>query len=247
MKLTNIRQYISQLNWLVVIFTLLVFAGLIKLGLWQSSRAVEKEERLARIATYQTQQALSVEQLIELKNNESDLNDIPVKLSGTFNQNKVFLLDNQTHNGRLGYRVLQFLDMGEQTVLVNLGWVQGYIERARLPEIKALSGEHDITGNVRIIDKGILLTEQVFDNVEWPLRIQQIELDKFSQLIEQKLLPFVVYLDKKETVGFEKNWRPIVMPPEKHRAYAFQWFSLAAAWLLLMISASVWFYKNNNK
>ncbi len=247
MKLTNIRQYINQLNWLVVIFTLLVFAGLIKLGLWQSSRAIEKEQRLARISTYQTQQALSVEQLIELENNESDLNDIPVKLSGVFNQDKVFLLDNQTHNGRLGYRVLQFFEMGEQTVLVNLGWVQGYIERNRLPEIKAISGKHEITGNVRIIDKGILLTEQVFDDVEWPLRIQQIELDKFSQLIEQKLLPFVVYLDKKETVGFEKNWRPIVMPPEKHRAYAFQWFSLALAWLLLMVSASVWFYKNNNK
>jgi cytochrome oxidase assembly protein ShyY1 len=27
------------------------------------------------------------------------------------------------------------------------------------------------------------------------------------------------------------------MPPEKHRAYAFQWFCLAIAWVMLMIWA----------
>ena len=51
-------------------------------------------------------------------------------------------------------------------------------------------------------------------------------------------MPFVVYLDENEALGFVKNWTPIVMPPEKHRAYAFQWFSLAVAWLSLMIWAS---------
>ena len=53
MKLTQLRLYISQLNWLMVLFTLLVFGGLIKLGLWQSDRAVEKEQRIATIASYQ--------------------------------------------------------------------------------------------------------------------------------------------------------------------------------------------------
>jgi cytochrome oxidase assembly protein ShyY1 len=60
-------------------------------------------------------------------------------------------------------------------------------------------------------------------------------------------LPFVVYLDKTESVGYEKNWQPIVMPPEKHRAYAFQWFSLALAWILLMIWASIKFSRNSEE
>ena len=73
--------------------------------------------------------------------------------------------------------------------------------------------------------------------MSWPLRVQQIELDKFSLIINRTLLPFVVYVDKNAAIGFEKNWQPIVMPPEKHRAYAFQWFSLAIAWMLLMLWA----------
>ncbi|MDG1750878.1 MAG: SURF1 family protein [Thalassotalea sp.] len=249
MKFADFREYINQLNWFVVIFTLLVFGGLIKLGLWQTSRAVEKEQRLFRISQYKTQDALSLTEVLSLQQVNENINDLPILLNGTFDENKLFLLDNQTHKGRLGYRALQVLVTDKTAVLVNLGWVEGFIDRSKLPGVKAISGEHTVNGHIRLVEKGIVLSEQNFVNPMWPLRIQTIEIDKFSALIEQKLLPFVVYLDTNESLGFEKNWRPIVMPPEKHRAYAFQWFSLAAAWLILMISASVWFTKNrpNNK
>ena len=90
------------------------------------------------------------------------------------------------------------------------------------------------------------LQAQNLANPSWPLRVQQIELDKFSPLITKKLLPFVVYLDKTEAIGYKKNWQAIVMPPEKHRAYAFQWFSLALAWISLMIWAAIKMSKNQN-
>jgi surfeit locus 1 family protein len=138
------------------------------------------------------------------------------------------------------------LMVDKQNVLVNLGWVQGSINRQELPKIKPLSGEHSIHGNVRLIEVGIQLQEQVFSDVQWPLRIQQVELDKFSTLINRQLLPFVIYLDVDEKIGFEKNWQPIVMPPEKHRAYAFQWFSLAIAWFILMVWAKFFAKKNDN-
>ncbi len=244
MKLANFREYISQLNWLIVVFTLLVFSGLIKLGLWQTARALEKEQRIARINQYQSQNALSLPEIISLQKSNENINDLPVMLAGSFDNEKLFLVDNQTHKGRLGYRVLQIFQINEIAVLINLGWVEGFIDRSKLPEIIAITGQHEIKGNIRIVEKGIVLNEEEFVNPQWPLRVQTIEIDKFSALIEQKLLPFVVYLDTKESLGFEKNWRPIVMPPEKHRAYAFQWFSLATAWLVLMISASVWFVRN---
>jgi len=244
MTLANFKEYLSQLNWLVVLFTLLVFSGLIKLGIWQSDRAIEKEQRISRIATYQTKEALTIEQINALQSANEDINDLPIRLSGFFNAKKVFLIDNQTNKGRLGYRVLQSLQLEKVSVLVNLGWVEGFIDRGKLPNVEALSGQHDVIGNIRLIEKGMTLSEENYQAPSWPLRVQQVELDKFSQLIDEKLLPFVIYLDKNERIGFEKNWRPIVMPPEKHRAYAFQWFSLAFAWMVLMISASIWFYKN---
>ena len=155
-------------------------------------------------------------------------------------------MDNQPDEGRLGYRVYQVMTTNDYAVLVNLGWVQGSIDRNVLPAVTAMTGQYVITGHVREVEVGMQLQAQNLANPSWPLRVQQIELDKFSPLITKKLLPFVVYLDKTEAIGYKKNWQAIVMPPEKHRAYAFQWFSLALAWISLMIWAAIKMSKNQN-
>jgi cytochrome oxidase assembly protein ShyY1 len=239
MNLVLIQHKLKQLNWPMVIFTMLVFSLLIKLGFWQIERAFEKEQRQQRIKTLSQRNALSLEQILALKGLQDGINDLPIEVSGNFDSDKVFLLDNQPDKGRLGYRVYQIIESNGAAILVNLGWVQGSIDRSVLPEILPVSGQHTITGHVREIEVGIQLQAQNFTDSNWPLRVQQIEIDKFSQLINKKLLPFVVYLDKKESIGYKKNWQPIVMPPEKHRGYAFQWFSLALAWISLMIWAAI--------
>ncbi|OUR60722.1 hypothetical protein A9Q74_12190 [Colwellia sp. 39_35_sub15_T18] len=243
-------SYFNKFNWLWLVATVLVFSALVKLGFWQGARALEKEQRLLNIEKLTTQKAISLAQVVALANKNNvyaDINDFPVFIAGEFDKNQVFLLDNQVSKGRLGYRAYQVAVTGNYAVLVSLGWVQGSISRQELPEVAALDGQHQFNGNVRLIEVGILLQEQEFAQVQWPLRVQQIELDKFSALIGHQLLPFVVYLDKNELLGFEKNWQPIVMPPEKHRAYAFQWFSLALAWLLLMLWAKFGANVNNDK
>lgn len=242
--------YFNKLNLLWLVFTVLVFSVLVKLGLWQSARALEKEQRLLQIEKLSTQNPITIDQLLKLSNTSgsfTNINDVPVVINGKFNNQQVFLLDNQVNKGRLGYRVYQVAQMLEHSILVSLGWIQGSKNRDEIPSVAGLNGQHKFQGNIRLIEKGIVLQEQMFTEVNWPLRVQQIELDKFSAIINQKLLPFVVYLDKNEVIGFEKNWQPIVMPPEKHRAYAFQWFSLAAAWLLLMLWAKFGTDKSHNK
>jgi cytochrome oxidase assembly protein ShyY1 len=245
MNSESLQHKLKQLNWLIVIFTMLVFLLLIKLGFWQVDRALEKEQRQQRISELSQQQALSLTQVLALKDLQDGINDLPIQFAGEFVGDKVFLLDNQPDKGRFGYRVYQIIESGGHAVLVNLGWVQGSIDRNVLPEITAITGQKVINGHVREIEVGIQLQAQNLANPSWPLRVQQIELDKLSQLIDKKLLPFVVYLDKKESIGYKKNWQPIVMPPEKHRAYAFQWFSLAIAWISLMSWAAIKMSKNN--
>ncbi|MBA6231096.1 MULTISPECIES: SURF1 family protein [unclassified Colwellia] len=236
------KNFISNIRLPWLIFTLLVFSGLVKLGLWQSDRALQKEQRIETITQLSQTQALSLSQVLSEKN---EINDLPITMFGEFDNNTIFLLDNQTNKGQLGYRVYQVFKSDEQAVLVNLGWVVGSINRQEIPDVQAIIGKYQLSGHVRKIEQGIMLMEQVLVKGKWPLRVQQIELDKFSTLISRQLLPFVVYLDKTESVGYEKNWQPIVMPPEKHRAYAFQWFSLAIAWLLLMIWASIKLGRNS--
>lgn len=233
-----LQTRLKQLNWLIVVITMLVFLLLIKLGFWQSERAIEKEQRLLRITQLSEQQALPLETVLALENMSDGINDVAVSLTGEFDDKSLFFLDNQTNSGRLGYRVLQVFYHGEYAVLVNLGWVIGSIDRNELPQIETIKGEHQLLGHVREIEMGIQLMAQNFAEKSWPIRIQQIEIDKFSTLTNRPLLPFVIMLDKDQTIGYEKNWQPIVMPPEKHRAYAFQWFSLAAAWLILMLWAA---------
>ena len=238
------KNFISNIRLPWLIFTLLVFSGLVKLGFWQSDRALQKEQRIETIAQLSKTQALSLEKVLSETN---EINDLPITMNGEFDNEILFLLDNQTNKGQLGYRVYQVFNSGEHDVLVNLGWVLGSISRQKMPDVQTITGKYKLSGHVRKIEKGIMLMEQVLVKKEWPLRVQQIEIDKFSTLISRQLLPFVVYLDKTVSVGYEKNWQPIVMPPEKHRAYAFQWFSLALAWILLMIWASIKFSRNSEE
>ena len=246
MNLVSLQHKLKQLSWPMVLFTMLVFSLLIKLGFWQSDRALEKEQRQQRISELSQQQALTLTQVLALRDLPDGINDLPIELDGVFVEDKVFLLDNQPDEGRLGYRVYQVMTTNDYAVLVNLGWVQGSIDRNVLPAVAAMTGQHLITGHVREVEVGMQLQAQNLANPSWPLRVQQIELDKFSPLITKKLLPFVVYLDKTEAIGYKKNWQTIVMPPEKHRAYAFQWFSLALAWISLMIWAAIKMSKNQN-
>ena len=238
------KNFISNIRLPWLIFTLLVFSGLVKLGFWQNDRALQKEQRIETIAQLSQTQALSLEKVLSETN---EINDLPITMNGEFDNEILFLLDNQTNKGQLGYRVYQVFISGEHDVLVNLGWILGSISRQEMPNVQTITGKYQLSGHVRKIEKGIMLMEQVLVKKEWPLRVQQIEIDKFSTLISRQLLPFVVYLDKTESVGYEKNWQPIVMPPEKHRAYAFQWFSLALAWILLMIWASIKFSRNSEE
>lgn len=235
---------LSAINWFWLVITLLVFSTLIKLGLWQTERAEEKQQRLLRIESLLGKSHQPLDIVINQLKSDEALNDQPVILDGYFDEQVLILRDNQTFNGRLGYRVYQIFYHNQLPVLVNLGWVAGSKQREVLPDINVLKGQHQLKGNIRIIEQGIVLAEQAYDQYQQPLRVQQIEIDKLSRLFSKQLLPFAVYLDKNEAIGYKKNWQPIVMPPEKHRGYAFQWFSLATAWLLLMIWAA---YKNNNK
>lgn len=248
--LNKLKISVSNISLPWLILTLLVFVGLLMLGNWQLNRAIEKEQRLAKMVQIQQQYALSIPQILTLQQKQTDqsyINDFPVAITGEFLSNIIFLLDNQTNAGSLGYRVYQVLQSDDYSVLVNLGWVQGSINRAEYPELQSVSGKVKVKGNIRLIEKGMTLMSQNYEDVSWPFRVQQIELDKFSSLIGHQLLPFVVYLDKNELLGYEKNWQPIVMPPEKHRGYAFQWFSLAIAWLLLMVWACYKFSKNSGR
>lgn len=222
----------SRVGWL----TLLVLPVLISLGCWQLERAEEKRAIEDLLAQRQQQEAVAPEAL----NLDVDLSFTPVILHGSFAEERQFLLDNRMHDGRLGYEVLTpfVTDKGSQ-LLVNRGWIQGSMNRTTLPQIPATGGQQVTQGFIYVSPgKPFLLKEQVLDTGTWPVVVQAIEIDKLSEALAQDLFPHVVRLNEGAPSALATAWQSINQQPEKHIAYAVQWFAMAAALVLWFVFAN---------
>ena len=73
----------------------------------------------------------------------------------------------------------------------------------------------------------------------WPQVIQQLEIGRIGERLDRPLLPLVLLLDKADPGGFVRDWKPVYgITPDKHRAYAAQWFTLALVLLLIYIGVN---------
>ena len=62
----------------------------------------------------------------------------------------------------------------------------------------------------------------------WPQVIQHVEFADIGERLGEDTLPVVVQLASDEPHGFARDWKPVYgISPDKHRAYAMQWFTLA--------------------
>jgi surfeit locus 1 family protein len=76
-------------------------------------------------------------------------------------------------------------------------------------------------------------------NDGWPKVVQQPDLVRLEQVLDTRLLPVILLLDKSDEYGFVRDWRPVYgVTPDKHRAYAMQWFTLAVVLLLIYIGVN---------
>ena len=110
----------------IKILPLIVFvcmlAILIRLGFWQLSRAEEKRELLANQTAMMRKELQPIAELLAENN---DLRYRRVIAEGHYDVQHQVLLDNQIHNGKVGYFVLTpfILADEDKTILVNRGWL----------------------------------------------------------------------------------------------------------------------------
>ncbi|HET8815974.1 MAG TPA: SURF1 family protein [Pseudidiomarina sp.] len=231
---------------IAVTLTVLAIFILVNLGLWQLERADEKQALFDDFALNQTQ---SVD--LALQPDPLPARYQSVEVTGTFTDNRYFLLDNQIWQGQVGYQVIGLLAVEELPFLVpiNMGWVTAGIDRNYLPELTLPTGEVHIEGLFYVpAEDAFMLGDQVIEAGSWPQRIQQLKLDALSDATQLPLAPYVVLLSagyqtasansSPSEFGWPRQWQPQVMTPQKHRAYAWQWFSLAIACCLVFWFAS---------
>jgi len=215
------------MKWMaVLVITLGVFSGLVKLAHWQWSRAEQKEARLARL----TERAEHPLELDELLRREDAPIDYRAQIEGRFDNRHGLLLDNRTWQGQVGYQLLLPLQSDHGWLLVNLGWLPAPRYRDQLPGFTPIAGTQRITGRLARFDSGVTLAETP-PEAGWPKRIQVLEQPPLERALQRPLLPFVLLLDESEPLGYPRHWQAMVIPPERHRAYALQWLGLALVWL----------------
>lgn len=227
------RSWVIYWRWLLV--TIIAVVLLLALAMWQLMRAAEKTQLLERLEKLQQAGAVSAQTLEKLTTAEAD--GLPITTQGQWVEPAIWLLDNQMLHGKIGYDVIVpvRLNATEKIVLINLGWLAAPHDRAQLPEVN-IPAQLSIQGIVRTRLGGFRLGENSEMKGQWPMRIQQVDVRELSESLKQSLYSGIIY--QQQNTPYAVHYRPVVMPPERHRAYALQWALLALAALVIALVAS---------
>ncbi len=216
--------------------TAIIIPLFISLGLWQLDRAEQKQDLKDKYNQRRLQP------IVELSNHlltAKDLQYFTVKVKGILDTKHQFIRENRIYQGRAGYHILipLWVDGTKQkAVLVNRGWLgvdykQAIESKIQLPNDLAV----EMIGEISQPITGVFHLGNNQTNLNWPRKVQVIDLPAFSQTLGYELLPYLLLLDKQADYGFIREWQPIIYQPEKHLSYALQWFSMAFAVFVIFI------------
>tara|TARA_R110001592_G_scaffold82094_5_gene243336 strand:+ start:4571 stop:5299 length:729 start_codon:yes stop_codon:yes gene_type:complete len=224
-----------QPGWKMTFFTFAFAPLLFWLGQWQLDREVEKSQLQQDYELRAVAPAMSID---AIDWDRDDLGFLKVSARGEFEKNRVFLLDNKIHDGDVGYELINpFVTEAGQTILVNRGWIPQGASRTELPPIPTVDGYVEILASIYVPLDDVFLLSTVEETaiVEGPKVIQSVQIDTISADLAKKIAPYTVRLLSNSPGLLQANWQAVNMLPEKHRAYAVQWFALLFALLAMFI------------
>ena len=223
--------------------TLVLLPVLVGLGQWQLERAAWKQGLVDAHAARIGEPAQPLQSV--LASTGDDLEYRQVTAQGIYDLDHQLLLDNRIYQGVAGYHVLTPLHLaggesGDAWVLVNRGWVPLGESRSLLPEVTGPAEQITLHAMIKLPPGKVFGPEAVEDSrTSWPQVIEQLEIGPIGKRLGRSLLPLVLQLDKTDPGGFVRDWKPVYgITPDKHRAYAAQWFTLALVLLLIYIGVN---------
>lgn len=209
------------------------------LGLWQLDRAEQKTAVLQKVLE---RSRIAPLESLDSNTNIDSLIWRKAVLAGSFVPTHTFLLDNQVVKGMTGYFAYSpFVLDSNITVLVNRGWLKAGARRDQIPQFITPQGRLQISGKIKAPPKtGRLLAENTDEIVSAKVyRLQHLDPEKLNKKYGLKLLPYVIRLDSESPAGFERAWTEPASGKEKHLGYAFQWFAMTAALLIIFITVNL--------
>lgn len=206
------------------------------LGVWQLRRAAYKETVLARF------HHAANAPLVPLS--EAVLRDVSdryphLEVRGRLEGDHVYMLDDQMRTGKLGVMVfVPFLPQGSsRLLLVNMGFLQKMGADATTPPDLPPIPTHDVTLTGIYAPPPLpglkLGGDPLKREKTWPKLVTWIDPAEIGKDLHREVLPDVLLLDPDPHSAYLRLWTANVMPPERHRAYALQWFSFAIAAIVM--------------
>lgn len=235
----------------LLVLILLICAVFVRLGFWQLDRAQQKivmqtelEQQMQATPKNICEYVKSVKTDEYLTLSDDAIKTImfkPVTINALLTE-QYFLIDNQTHNGRVGYEVVQIAQACETDFALSRGFVIANPDRSILPEVDLHAGKKTkieaylyVPSNNQFIQQ-----DRITEVKKWPIRLTQIDLSVMNKLTKNAftLFPAVLRLKTGEQL-LTPHWSIIKMKPAKHYAYAIQWFAFAICLFGLFIYASL--------
>lgn len=202
----------------------------VALGQWQTRRAEEKlalQHRMEARAKEPPLQALPADEAI-------DANEFRhVLLEGEFVPRWTVYLENRPHAGAVGFHVLTAFKIAgsQRTVMVARGWApRDAVDRTRVPQPPLPSGVTRIDGVLRR-DAGHVLQLGQADAPKPGAILQNLDIAALAMASGLSISPHVVE-QRSAPVGIDdglaRDWPAPSLGMDRHRAYALQWYALAA-------------------
>lgn len=235
----KINRFVFKPSLLPSAVTALLLYIMISLGLWQLDRAEYKANLQSIIETRSQQPPINIDR-VSTQTEQTDWLYQPVIANGQYDNQHNLLLDNQVDNMQAGYHVYTPLKLSENTaILVNRGWVKQTASRQQLPSIPVIEKNTQIEGYLNTEPyTGISLGKQHQLYTNFPGIVQAINLNTLQDKLNYRLLPMILVINQPQQSAFTIQPIKINMNSEKHQAYAFQWFALCIALLVIYITVN---------
>ena len=207
----------------------LAFVTFVSLGNWQLDRAAEKET-LAELFADDAPAA----PLGELEDPELYR---WAKTEGRFLTDRQILVDNIVREARLGYFVITPFEVSRNAplLLINRGWVEKAAVDSQAVSLDVDGARAAVRGRIGNLPRVAIRGGDGFADSgdDWPRKAVYPTPEEVARELDRDVEPFALLLDPADDRGFQRNWAPVVSGPETHYGYAFQWFAMAMAVLVI--------------
>ncbi|VAW51745.1 Cytochrome oxidase biogenesis protein Surf1, facilitates heme A insertion [hydrothermal vent metagenome] len=225
--------------------TLVFLYTMISLGFWQLDRAEFKDTLQQKI---EQRKNLSAVGLSELPILSEDRRYMPVTLTGKYDTQHSFLLDNKTLNGHVGYHVFTpFIMSDNKAVLIARGFVEMGKTREQLPILVTPVDTIQIKGLIDLPpSRTIVLADNVQQTERWPVLLQYVDFAELEQILGYNLYDMMLWLDESKSKDSQNNDEKksgiykydlptLNLNSAKNNGYAFQWFAMSLALFIIYI------------